>query len=168
MRNLHHAASTCLGKARAPCGRAGPGSANPVCLGAGQAGVCCPSYSQPEPQAQCFLHSQLGSKICSLPRRRWGPIHTETPSQSSSTPEPGSMQWEQLQPCLSDPSGKSCSTGFAQTVLSCFNQLPPCLILSQPQLPPGTAVPPSAGGDSQGMELGEVPVPALQGQTWAC
>lgn len=94
--------------------------------------------------------------------------HAETPSQSSSTPEPGSMQWEQLQPCLSDPSGKSCNTGFAQTVLSCFNQLPPCLILSQPRLPPGTAVPPLAGGDSQGMELGEVPVPALQGQTWAC
>lgn len=127
-------------------------------------------YSQQGPQAQCpfciplFPAGQL-CRICSLLRRRWNP----SPHRD---PQPGQQQ------SLAASNGNNCSLARAIPVESLaalvlprlfFHAIISCLSDPLPaQWPPGTAVAHWAGGDSQGMEMGEVPVSALQGQTWAC
>lgn len=171
MRNSHHTARTYLGKACAPCGRAGPGSATPIGLGAGQAGVCSPSlFPARSTCSMSFLHSLVPSWVALqdlLPP--WEKVGTHPHTEN---PQPGQQQ------SLAASNGSNCSLARAIPVESLaalvlprlfFHAIISCLSDPLPaRWPPGTAVADLSGRDSQGMEMGEVPVSALQGQTWAC
>lgn len=111
-----------------------------------------------------FPCSQLGSSAGSAPSSGEG----GEPS-THRDPQPGQQQ------SLAASNGNNCSLARAIPVESLAALVLPRLFfhaiissLSDPlpaRWPPGTAVAHLAGGDSQGMEMGEVPVSALQGQT---
>lgn len=126
----------------------------------------------------CFLHSRVLSWAALCGQQDLLPPQADLRIlPHTGTPQPGQQDPISCQ-SLAATNGNNYSLAKVIPVESLaalvlprlfFHPLISCLSDPLPApWPPGTAVSHLAGGALEGMEMGEVPVSALQGQTWAC